>query len=47
MKSHRLNGIPIVMYLMTHAYFNFYHVISNIMLRKVSHKPWCDSIQSF
>jgi len=34
MKSHRLNGIPIVMYLMTHAYFNFYHVISNIMLRK-------------
>ncbi|GAX76555.1 hypothetical protein CEUSTIGMA_g4001.t1 [Chlamydomonas eustigma] len=34
MESHRLNGIPLVMYLMTHAYFNFYHAISNIVLRK-------------
>jgi hypothetical protein len=27
--------IPIVMYLMTHAYFCFYHAVSNMLLRRV------------
>lgn len=33
--SHKLNGVPLVMYLMTHAYFCFYHAISNLVLRRV------------
>ena len=35
MKSHRLNDVPLVMYLMTHAYFCFYHALSNVLLRRV------------
>lgn len=27
--------VPLVMYLMTHAYFCFYHAISNLVLRRV------------
>ena len=27
--------IPLVMYLMTHAYFCFYHALSNVLLRRV------------
>ncbi|KAF6255411.1 cyclopropyl isomerase-like protein [Scenedesmus sp. NREL 46B-D3] len=41
--SHRLNGIPVVMFLMTHAYFLFYHALANLVLRRVeahlSHAP--------
>ncbi|KAF8063107.1 CPI1 [Scenedesmus sp. PABB004] len=33
--SHRLNGVPLVMYLMTHAYFLFYHALANTALRRV------------
>ena len=33
--AHRLNDVPIALYLMTHAYFMFYHVLSNAALRKV------------
>ena len=33
--AHRLNDVPISMYLMTHAYFMFYHVLSNAMLRRI------------
>eukprot|EP00775_Hariotina_reticulata_P005208 gene5208-5446_t len=33
--SHKLNGVPVVMYLMTHAYFCFYHAVSNLLLRRV------------
>ncbi len=35
MKAHRLNNVPIVMFLMTHAYFLFYHSLSNMLLRRV------------
>lgn len=27
--------VPLVMYLMTHAYFCFYHALSNLVLRRV------------
>lgn len=33
--AHRLNDVPITLYFMTHAYFCFYHSISNMMIRKV------------
>lgn len=29
--------VPITLYLMTHAYFCFYHALSNVILRRVSH----------
>ena len=29
-----LNGVPFFLYLMTHGYFNFYHVITNLILRR-------------
>ena len=32
--AHRLNDVPICLYLMTHAYFMFYHVLSNAALRR-------------
>jgi len=39
----RLNDVPFALYLMTHSYFHFYHVLSNIALRwcwsKVGNKP--------
>jgi cycloeucalenol cycloisomerase len=28
--------IPLVMFLMTHAYFLFYHALANMVLRRVS-----------
>jgi|TARA_B110000977_G_scaffold191789_1_gene264387 cycloeucalenol cycloisomerase len=33
--AHRLNDVPIALYFMTHAYFMFYHVLSNVALRRV------------
>jgi len=33
-EAHRLNDVPIALYFMTHAYFMFYHVVSNCILRK-------------
>ncbi|CAI5501277.1 unnamed protein product, partial [Closterium sp. Naga37s-1] len=33
--SWRLNDVPFALYLLTHAYFCFYHVISNITLRRL------------
>ena len=33
--AHRLNDVPISMFLMTHAYFMFYHVLSNFAIRYV------------
>jgi cycloeucalenol cycloisomerase len=35
--AHRLNDVPITLYLMTHAYFVFYHAISNMVIRRVRH----------
>lgn len=32
--AHRLNDVPITLYFMTHAYFCFYHSISNMMIRR-------------
>ena len=37
-EAHRLNNVPISMYLMTHAYFMFYHVLSNCALRYIRSK---------
>ena len=34
-EAHRLNDVPIALYFMTHAYFMFYHVLSNCALRRV------------
>lgn len=34
-KSWRLNDVPITLYFMTHAYFCFYHALSNVLLRLV------------
>eukprot|EP00471_Norrisiella_sphaerica_P013634 CAMPEP_0184501566 /NCGR_PEP_ID=MMETSP0113_2-20130426/48040_1 /TAXON_ID=91329 /ORGANISM="Norrisiella sphaerica, Strain BC52" /LENGTH=165 /DNA_ID=CAMNT_0026890375 /DNA_START=523 /DNA_END=1020 /DNA_ORIENTATION=+ len=34
MPSWDLNGVPIPMYLATHFYFCFYHVLSNLALRR-------------
>lgn len=34
MPSHRINNIPIVMFLLTHAYFCLYHALSNIIIRR-------------
>uniref|UniRef100_A0A061R6G1 Cycloeucalenol cycloisomerase n=1 Tax=Tetraselmis sp. GSL018 TaxID=582737 RepID=A0A061R6G1_9CHLO len=33
--SWRLNEVPICLYFMTHAYFCFYHSLSNVLLRRV------------
>jgi cycloeucalenol cycloisomerase len=33
--SFELNAVPLPMYLMTHAYFLFYHALSNVVLRRV------------
>lgn len=33
--AHRLNDVPICLYFMTHAYFCFYHSISNLTIRIV------------
>jgi len=33
--SHRFNDVPINLYLITHAYFAFYHTFSNILLRRL------------
>ena len=33
--AHRLNDVPIALYFMTHAYFMFYHVLSNCAPRRV------------
>jgi cycloeucalenol cycloisomerase len=35
MPSHRLNNVPIAMYMATHFYFSTYHFFSNALLRKV------------
>eukprot|EP01024_Parvocaulis_polyphysoides_P064674 TRINITY_DN7528_c0_g2_i2.p1 TRINITY_DN7528_c0_g2~~TRINITY_DN7528_c0_g2_i2.p1 ORF type:complete len:288 (+),score=29.47 TRINITY_DN7528_c0_g2_i2:207-1070(+) len=35
MKAWRFNEVPIVMYCMTHAYFCFYHALSNVLIRRV------------
>jgi cycloeucalenol cycloisomerase len=35
MPSHRLNNVPIAMFLATHFYFSTYHFLSNALLRKV------------
>ena len=35
MPAHRLNNVPIAMYLATHFYFSTYHFFSNALLRKV------------
>ena len=34
-ESWQLNHVPICLYLMTHAYFMFYHALANVVLRKV------------
>jgi cycloeucalenol cycloisomerase len=31
--AHRLNGVPITLYLMTHAYFCLYHALGNVAIR--------------
>jgi cycloeucalenol cycloisomerase len=36
MPSHRFNNVPIAMYLATHFYFSSYHLLSNILLRKIT-----------
>ena len=36
--AHRLNDVPIALFLMTHAYFMFYHVLSNCAIRYVRSK---------
>jgi cycloeucalenol cycloisomerase len=36
MPSHRLNNVPIAMFLATHFYFTTYHFFSNALLRKVT-----------
>jgi len=33
--AHLLNGVPVALYLMTHAYFCFYHALANVALRRV------------
>ena len=32
-KAHRLNDVPVCLYLMTHAYFVFYHALANVAIR--------------
>ncbi len=32
-KAHRLNDVPIALYMITHSYFHLYHVLSSIMMR--------------
>ena len=32
-EAHQLNDVPICLYLMTHAYFMFYHSLSNFVIR--------------
>eukprot|EP00884_Botryococcus_braunii_P004627 jgi/Botrbrau1/14165/Bobra.182_3s0104.2 len=32
--AHNLNGVPIALYFMTHAYFCFYHTLSNVLIRR-------------
>lgn len=44
--AHRLNDVPISMYLMTHAYFMFYHVLSNAALRRIR-TGYVDNAQRF
>ena len=41
MPAHRLNNVPIAMFLATHFYFSTYHFFSNALLRKVvtSYEP--------
>ena len=34
-RAHRLNDVPITLYLMTHAYFCLYHALSNLLIRRV------------
>mmetsp|Transcript_26411 Transcript_26411/g.78431 ORF Transcript_26411/g.78431 Transcript_26411/m.78431 type:complete len:159 (-) Transcript_26411:275-751(-) len=43
MPAHRINDVPLVMFLMTHAYFCFYHALSNVMLRRVRTGLACSS----
>lgn len=31
--AHRLNDVPFALYLITHSYFHFYHVLSSMMMR--------------
>lgn len=43
--SWRLNDVPIALYFMTHAYFCFYHSLSNVCIRRARHAvaqlgPW-------
>ena len=38
--SHDLNDVPLVMYLLTHAYFCLYHALANVVLRAVARQ--CD-----
>lgn len=33
--AHRLNEVPITLYFMTHAYFCFYHTLSNLAIRRI------------
>jgi cycloeucalenol cycloisomerase len=33
--AHRLNDVPITLYFMTHAYFCFYHSLSNMFIRRI------------
>ena len=35
MPAHRLNNVPIAMFLATHFYFSTYHFFSNALLRKI------------
>ena len=36
MPAHRLNNVPVAMFLATHFYFSTYHLFSNALLRKVT-----------
>eukprot|EP00803_Ostreobium_quekettii_P001838 evm.model.scf_2928.1 EVM.evm.TU.scf_2928.1 scf_2928:3937-5187(+) len=35
--AHRLNDVPLCLFLMTHAYFSFYHAIANVSIRFFQH----------
>eukprot|EP00899_Mesostigma_viride_P025380 jgi/Mesvir1/6026/Mv00770-RA.1 len=42
--SYLLNRVPIPLYLLTHAYFCFYHSISNMTLRRLDNTQWVASL---
>lgn len=46
-KAHRVNDVPFALYMITHSYFHFYHVLGSIVIRTVRRHISAQGIVAF